>query len=111
MASSSASVLSGAASPIAPSSSLNQTRTRFDAAQLQPYLSSTLTTRLRNASWDKSDKDKNRALSRSIAEVIKAKMLEIEPKGFKYIVQVQLVENIGQGGRCVFHTTQTGDDD
>lgn len=22
--------------------------------------------------------------------------------GFKYIVQVQLVENIGQGGRCVF---------
>lgn len=48
---------------------------RFDAAQLQPYLSSTLTTRLRNAAWDKSDKDKNRALSRSIAEVIKAKML------------------------------------
>lgn len=25
---------------------------------------------------------------------------EISPSGFKYIVQVQLVENLGQGGRA-----------
>ncbi|SPO49155.1 related to Tctex2-related inner arm dynein light chain [Moesziomyces antarcticus] len=75
----------------APSSS----RAKFDAAQLQPQLTSTLNLRLRHATWDKSDKERNRALSRSIAELVKAKML-----GFKYIVQVQLVENLGQGGRC-----------
>ncbi|CBQ71624.1 related to Tctex2-related inner arm dynein light chain [Sporisorium reilianum SRZ2] len=97
-ASSSTSAVSGAASPVGPSSSSHPPRTRFDAAQLQPHLSSTLAQRLRNASWDKSDKEKNRALSRSIAEVVKSKMLEIEPRGFKYIVQVQLVENLGQGG-------------
>ncbi|SPO32003.1 uncharacterized protein UTRI_06728_B [Ustilago trichophora] len=57
------------------------TACRFDAAQLQPHLSSVLTSRLRNATWDKSDKEKNRSLSRSIAEVIKTKMLEIEPRG------------------------------
>lgn len=54
---------------------------RFDATNLQPHLSSVLNSRLRNATWDKSDKEKNRALSRSIAENIKAKMLEIEPRG------------------------------
>ena len=27
-------------------------------------------------------------------------MLELEPRGFKYVVQVQLVENLGQGGRA-----------
>ncbi|TKY86923.1 hypothetical protein EX895_004211 [Sporisorium graminicola] len=97
-ASSSTSILSGAASPLGPSSSSHAPRTKFDASQLQPHLTSTLASRLRNAAWDKSDKDKNRALSRSIAEVIKSKMLEIESKGFKYIVQVQLVENLGQGG-------------
>uniref|UniRef100_V5EZ87 Uncharacterized protein n=1 Tax=Kalmanozyma brasiliensis (strain GHG001) TaxID=1365824 RepID=V5EZ87_KALBG len=93
-ASSPTSALSGATSPIGPSSS--NPRTRFDAAQLQPHLASTLSQRLRSASWDKSDKEKNRALSRSIAEVIKSKML-----GFKYIVQVQLVENLGQGGSVI----------
>ncbi|SPO31891.1 related to Tctex2-related inner arm dynein light chain [Ustilago trichophora] len=78
-ASSSTSLLSGAASPVPQSTS--NTRTRFDAAQLQPHLSSVLSSRLRSATWDKSDKEKNRALSRSIAEVIKSKMLEIEPRG------------------------------
>ncbi|KIS65740.1 uncharacterized protein UMAG_12046 [Mycosarcoma maydis] len=96
--SASASDPSGATCAVAPCTSLTPPRTRFDASQLQAHLSSTLAARLRNASWDKSDKDKNRALSRSIAEVIKLKMLEIEPKGFKFIVQVQLVENLGQGG-------------
>ncbi|CDW99669.1 hypothetical protein [Sporisorium scitamineum] len=80
-ASPSTSSMSGAASPVGPSSSSRPPRTRFDATQLQPHLTSTLASRLRNATWDKSDKEKNRALSRSIAEVIKSKMLEIEPKG------------------------------
>lgn len=112
---------------------------------------STLNSRLRHATWDKSDKERNRALSRSIAELVKAKMLgacllfqrplplaaalltaslelalrqrssqkvartvsipsqggtpsslsSLSAAGFKYIVQVQLVENLGQGGRCV----------
>ncbi|GAK68481.1 uncharacterized protein PAN0_108c6740 [Moesziomyces antarcticus] len=126
----------------APSSS----RAKFDAAQLQPQLTSTLNLRLRHATWDKSDKERNRALSRSIAELVKAKMLgafalstptascscftdhelalrqrssqkvarpistwrqrgtssslsSLCAAGFKYIVQVQLVENLGQGGR------------
>ncbi|GAC71187.1 KEKE-like motif-containing transcription regulator [Moesziomyces antarcticus T-34] len=121
-------------------------RAKFDAAQLQPHLTSTLNSRLRHATWDKSDKERNRALSRSIAELVKAKMLgafafstptascscftdrelalrqrssqkvartvsipsqggtpsslsSLSAAGFKYIVQVQLVENLGQGGR------------
>ncbi|SAM86426.1 related to Tctex2-related inner arm dynein light chain [Ustilago bromivora] len=97
--SSSTSALDGAASPVAQSRSHStRTRGRFNATSLQPHLSSLLSSRLRSARWDKLDKEKNRALSRWIAENIKAKMLEVEPKGFKYIVQVQLVENLGQGG-------------
>ncbi|CCF48466.1 related to Tctex2-related inner arm dynein light chain [Ustilago hordei] len=94
------SALDGAASPVAQSTS-HSTRTsgRFEATSLQPHLSSLLSSRLRSARWDKWDKEKNRALSRCIAENIKAKMLEVQAKGaFKYIVQVQLVENLGQGG-------------
>ncbi|KAJ1036034.1 hypothetical protein NDA18_000182 [Ustilago nuda] len=120
----------GAASPVAQSTS-HSTRPRFEATSLQPHLSSLLSSRLRSARWDKCDKENNRALSRCIAENIKAKMLEVQAKGacplpfyidtvvankqadgnkdkrnahlrgdtgFKYIVQVQLVENLGQGG-------------
>nr|CDI57161.1 related to Tctex2-related inner arm dynein light chain [Melanopsichium pennsylvanicum 4] len=72
--SSSASDLVGATSPV-PQPSASTSRTRFDAAQLQSHLLSVLTSRLRNATWDKSDKDKNRSLSRSIAEFVKTKML------------------------------------
>ncbi|KAJ1021042.1 hypothetical protein NDA13_005670 [Ustilago tritici] len=78
--SSSTSALDGAVSPVAQSTS-HSTRTRFDATSLQPHLSSLLSSRLRSARWDKWDKEKNRALSRWIAENIKAKMLDVQPKG------------------------------
>lgn len=73
--------------------------------------------------WDPSDKRKMATLSKEISEVrstpqdqgrclpssartsidsgqrAKQKMLEIEPKGFKYIVTTTLSENRGQAGR------------
>ncbi|KAN0064214.1 hypothetical protein ACQY0O_003381 [Thecaphora frezii] len=71
------------------------TRSKFDPqGSLAPQLSQILASRLNGERWDKHDKAKNRALSKSIAEVVKEKMI-----GFKYIVQAQLVENLGQGGR------------
>jgi hypothetical protein len=33
---------------------------------------------------------------------VKQRMIEIEPRGFKYIVTTSLSENLGQAGRCVF---------
>ncbi|EPQ27728.1 uncharacterized protein PFL1_04865 [Pseudozyma flocculosa PF-1] len=83
-----------------PSASAPPSRTRFDPqGALQSQLSHILSSRLKTERWDKQDKAKNRALSRGVAETVKARMLDIEPKGFKFIVQVQLVENLGQGGR------------
>lgn len=117
----------------------------FDAAPLHTLLSTALPTKLRGVRWDHADKHANRTLSRTIADLAKAKMLGMlhmcgtysaqtdscaqkssrqvsqgahtlradrlmcAKPGFKYIVQVQLVENLGQGGRadlaCHWHDT------
>lgn len=52
---------------------------RFDANSIKPHLSSILSSRLRTATWNKTDKEHNRSLSRSIAESVKGKMLGKPP--------------------------------
>jgi hypothetical protein len=37
---------------------------------------------------------------KEIGDRVKERMLEIEPRGFKYIVLTQVNENVGQGGRA-----------
>ncbi|KAG8763433.1 hypothetical protein FRC11_003918 [Ceratobasidium sp. 423] len=49
--------------------------------------------------WDSKDRDQSKAWTKEIGERIKARMLEIEPSGFKYVVTTQINENLGQGGR------------
>ncbi|PWN48711.1 hypothetical protein IE53DRAFT_347023 [Violaceomyces palustris] len=84
-----------------PQSPTTNQRSKFDPqSTLSSTLSHLLDSKLKNQSWDKNDKEKNRSLSKSIAEAAKATMLEIQPKGFKYVVQTQLQENLGQGGRA-----------
>ena len=49
---------------------------RFDPQSLlKPQLASILSSKLKAARWDKTDKEKNRALSRTIADAAKAKMI------------------------------------
>lgn len=77
---------------------------RFPTEPFQLTLRSLLSTRLSTTTWDRSaspeSKAAQRSLTRDLAQQIKAKMIEVEPRGFKYVVQVQLVENLGQGGRA-----------
>lgn len=37
---------------------------------------------------------------KEIGERVKERMIEIQPRGFKYIVMTQINENLGQGGRA-----------
>jgi hypothetical protein len=50
--------------------------------------------------WDGNDKARMSQYSKDICEKVKARMLEIEPKGFKYIVTTTFTENLGQAGRA-----------
>ncbi|BEJ04966.1 hypothetical protein CcaverHIS641_0207830 [Cutaneotrichosporon cavernicola] len=72
-------------------------RLKFNADQLRPYL---LAKTLANAVWDGNDKPRMSQYSKDICEKVKSRMLEIEPKGFKYIVTTTFTENLGQAGRA-----------
>ncbi|CAO1617090.1 unnamed protein product [Sympodiomycopsis kandeliae] len=87
-------------SPVGGVSARPSPRPKFDTSSLlKPFIQSLLQSLLIGTGWDR-DKDRMRKTSKGISDGIKAKMLEINPSGFKYIVQVQLVENLGQGGRA-----------
>ncbi|KAK0552910.1 hypothetical protein OC846_001489 [Tilletia horrida] len=75
-------------------------RPKFDTDALSSFLKTHLASKLSTGSitWTR-DKDRNKQVTAELAQSAKAKMLELAPKGFKFVVQVQLVENLGQGGR------------
>ncbi|KAK0523252.1 hypothetical protein OC834_003531 [Tilletia horrida] len=91
---------SGPSSSAPPSvrSTTASPRPKFETDTLSTYLRNHLAARLHGVAWNR-DKDKTRALTTELAQSAKAKMLEIAPRGFKFVVNVQLVENLGQGGR------------
>ncbi|PWN46260.1 hypothetical protein IE81DRAFT_319142 [Ceraceosorus guamensis] len=80
-------------------SSSNMHAKTFDSSKLKVQLHKVLHSRLAGVAWER-DKEKMKAVNRDIADNVKSRMIEIEPKGFKYLVQVQLSENKGQGGRA-----------
>ncbi|RXK37409.1 hypothetical protein M231_05309 [Tremella mesenterica] len=54
---------------------------------------------LTGAFWDNTDKPRMASYSKDISERVKQRMMEIEPRGFKYVVTTTLSENLGQAGR------------
>jgi len=58
-----------------------------------------LSSRLSGSEWG-SDKEKLKIWCREIVEEVKKRMVEIEPKGYKYSVTAQVSENCGQGSRA-----------
>ncbi|CUA73739.1 hypothetical protein RSOLAG22IIIB_01256 [Rhizoctonia solani] len=73
---------------------------KFDSDQLRGYVKKLLPSTLQGMVWDSKDRDQSKAWTKEIGERVKARMLEIEPSGFKYIVTTQINENLGQGGRA-----------
>ncbi|KAH9963172.1 hypothetical protein BC827DRAFT_1193805 [Russula dissimulans] len=95
------STLSGIRSPVSPRSGATSPRpSKFDSDQLKTYMKKLMDSTLQNVTWTEfREKERGRALMKEIGERIKERMLEIEPRGFKYIVLTQVNENVGQGGR------------
>ncbi|CAE7232571.1 unnamed protein product [Rhizoctonia solani] len=73
---------------------------KFDSDQLRAYMKKLLPSTLQGMVWDSKDRDQSKAWTKEIGERVKARMLEIEPSGFKYVVTTQINENLGQGGRA-----------
>ncbi|CAE6491539.1 unnamed protein product [Rhizoctonia solani] len=73
---------------------------KFDPDQLRSYMKKLLPSTLQGMVWDSKDRDQSKAWTKEIGDRVKARMLEIEPSGFKYVVTTQINENLGQGGRA-----------
>ncbi|KAH9077435.1 hypothetical protein EDB83DRAFT_2350005, partial [Lactarius deliciosus] len=85
------------AHPVSPRSGATSPRPKFDSDQLKPYIKKLLSSTLQNVAWaDFKERERGRALVKEIGDRIKERMLEIEPRGFKYIVLTQVNENAGQ---------------
>ncbi|KAI0773912.1 hypothetical protein C8Q74DRAFT_1200119 [Fomes fomentarius] len=84
--------------PSAPSPSPRPT---FDADLLKAYMKELLQSTLRTATWpEPREREKVKGWIKEIGERVKKRMLEIQPRDFKYIVLTQINENAGQGGRA-----------
>ncbi|KAM5535658.1 hypothetical protein V8D89_010645 [Ganoderma adspersum] len=109
MATTTTTVASGLRSPPTPRSSAPSPRPSlapsprptFDADLLRAYMKELLATTLKTATWpEPKERDKVKAWMKEIGERVKKRMLEIQPREFKYIVLTQINENAGQGGRA-----------
>jgi tctex1 domain-containing protein 2 len=64
-------------------------------------MKSLLPATLSSATWPESkDHERVKSWMKEIGERVKDRMLEIQSKGFKYMVLTQINENLGQGGRA-----------
>ncbi|WVQ76525.1 hypothetical protein IAR50_006195 [Cryptococcus sp. DSM 104548] len=91
--------LNGALSPPLQAPRSGTPRPRFPVDSLRSWTKDLLASTLTNVSWDPENKAKMREVGKGISDKIKSRMVELEPNGFKYIVQSTLTENLGQGGR------------
>ncbi|KAG8900211.1 hypothetical protein FRB99_006181 [Tulasnella sp. 403] len=73
---------------------------RFDPELLKAYMKKLIPSTLQGQRWDSKDKDQQKAWCKEISERVKGRMLEMQPKGFKYVVTTIVNENLGQGGRA-----------
>jgi len=84
--------------PVSPAPS---PRLKFDGDLLKAYIKKMLPTTLQSSPWpDLKDRERVKAWIKEIGERVKERMLEIQPRGFKYVVLTQINENRGQGGRA-----------
>ncbi|KAG5637061.1 hypothetical protein H0H81_005973, partial [Sphagnurus paluster] len=84
-----------------PRSSAASPRPKFDADLLKAYMKKLLSSTLQSNSWpEQKDRDSVKGWIKEIGERVKERMVEIQPRGFKYIVLTQINENLGQGGRA-----------
>ncbi|KAF5387804.1 hypothetical protein D9615_000238 [Tricholomella constricta] len=91
---------SGLRSP-PPRSDAASPRPNFDADLLKAYMKKLLSSTLQNNTWpEHKDRDRVKGWMKEIGERVKERMVEIQPRGFKYIVLTQVNENLGQGGRA-----------
>ncbi|PCH41415.1 hypothetical protein WOLCODRAFT_137381 [Wolfiporia cocos MD-104 SS10] len=92
---------SGMRSPSTPRSGAASPRLSFDTELLRAYMKKLLQTTLQNATWpEPRERERVKAWMKEIGERVKERMIEIQPRGFKYIVMTQINENLGQGGRA-----------
>ncbi|WWC69136.1 uncharacterized protein I206_103072 [Kwoniella pini CBS 10737] len=94
--------LNGTLSPSIPSRSgaSSPLRQKFPSDNLRPFIKTLLIKTFTNLNWDLNDKLKMSKYSKEVSEKVKQRMIEIEPRGFKYIVTTTLTENLGQAGRA-----------
>ncbi|KAG7097138.1 hypothetical protein E1B28_004516 [Marasmius oreades] len=91
---------SGLSSPTSRSEA-SSPRPKFDSDLLKTYIKRLLPLTLQSARWPEAkDRDQVKSWMKEIGERVKGRMMEIQPKGFKYIVLTQINENLGQGGRA-----------
>ncbi|PFH52517.1 hypothetical protein AMATHDRAFT_56477 [Amanita thiersii Skay4041] len=92
---------SGLRSPQSPRSDTSPSKPKFDNDALKAYIKKLLSSTLQSHSWpDPKDRDQLRSWIKEISERVKERMIEIQPKRFKYVVLTQIHENLGQGGRA-----------
>ncbi|KAF8165165.1 hypothetical protein B0H34DRAFT_793585 [Crassisporium funariophilum] len=92
---------SGLRSPPPPRSSAPSPRPKFDGDLLKAYIKKLLSSTLQTSAWpDPKEKERVKSWMKEIGERVKERMLEIQPRGFKYVVLTQINENRGQGGRA-----------
>ncbi|KAL1410952.1 hypothetical protein Q8F55_001895 [Vanrija albida] len=75
-------------------------RPKFPADQLRPFIRTLLSKTLVKVAWDSTDRSRMAFYSKELCERIKQRMVEIEPKGYKFIVTSTFSENLGQAGRA-----------
>ncbi|KAH7887929.1 hypothetical protein F5I97DRAFT_925816 [Phlebopus sp. FC_14] len=85
--------------PRSGTTSPHPARPTFDTELLRAYMKKLLQTTLQHAVWS-HDREQLRSWMKEIKERVKDRMVEIQPNGFKYIVLVQINENLNQGGRA-----------
>lgn len=86
-------------SPVSRSEVASPRVPAFDTELLRAYMKKLLQATLQHAVWPR-DRDQVKSWMKDIKERVKDRMLEIQPSGFKYVVLVQINENLNQGGRA-----------
>jgi len=100
----------GMRSPPTPRSDAPSPRHKFDTEPLKAHMKTLLALTFQNTTWpEPKDRDRVKGWIKEIGERVKRRMLEIQPRGFKYVVVTQINENRGQAGRAdmVCHWEET----
>ncbi|KZP24653.1 hypothetical protein FIBSPDRAFT_735530 [Athelia psychrophila] len=91
---------SGLRSPV-PRSDASSPRQKFDSDLLKAYMKKLLSSTFQGTSWPGAkEQDRVKDWIKDVGTRVKERMLEIQPRGYKFIVLTQINDNKGQGGRA-----------